>query len=80
MGILLDVLQELLQTRCEDERTEFKEAKTDFSFEKLARYCAALSNEGGGKLVLGVTDKNPRRIVGTQAFHDLNRCIPSSID
>ena len=74
MDTLLDVLQELLQTRCEDERTEFKEAKTDFPFEKLARYCTALSNEGGGKLVLGVTDKNPRRIVGTQAFNDLNRC------
>ena len=74
MDILLDVLQELLQTRCEDERMEFKEAKSDFSFEKLARYCAALSNEGGGKLVLGVTDKNPRQIVGTQAFNDLNRC------
>ena len=40
----------------------------------MARYCAALSNEGGGKLVLGISDKKPRLIVGTQAFIDLNRC------
>lgn len=74
MNILLDELQELLQTFGENERIEFKEAKSDFSFEKLVKYCAALSNEGGGKLVLGVTDKKPRLIVGTQAFIDLNLC------
>lgn len=74
MDILLDGLQELLQTRYENEHIEFKEAKSDFSFDKLARYCAALSNEGGGKIVLGVTDQKPRRVVGTQAFGDLNRC------
>lgn len=28
----------------------------------------ALANEGGGKLILGVTDKLPRRVVGSQAF------------
>lgn len=28
----------------------------------------ALANEGGGHLVLGVSDKLPRRVVGTQAF------------
>lgn len=32
------------------------------------KYCVALSNENGGYLILGVTDKRPRRIVGTQAF------------
>jgi ATP-dependent DNA helicase RecG len=74
VNILLDELQELLQLRNENERIEFKEAKADFSIEKLAKYCAALSNEGGGKLILGVTDKKPRLIVGTQAFVDLNRC------
>lgn len=74
MNILLDALQELLQIRSESEHIEFKEAKADFSIEKLAKYCAALSNEGGGKLILGVTDKKPRLIVGTQAFVDLNRC------
>ncbi|MBA3684501.1 MAG: DEAD/DEAH box helicase family protein [Planctomycetes bacterium] len=28
----------------------------------------ALANEGGGEILLGVTDRRPRRIVGTQAF------------
>src|SRR5207247_9155817 len=35
--------------------------------------CAALANEGGGKMILGVTDRPPRRVVGTQAFSDLER-------
>jgi ATP-dependent DNA helicase RecG len=68
LNILLDELQELLQVQSENERVEFKEAKTDFSIEKLAKYCTALSNEGGGKLILGVTDKKPRLVIGTQAF------------
>ncbi|MCB9741539.1 MAG: putative DNA binding domain-containing protein [Alphaproteobacteria bacterium] len=52
----------------EREGLEFKEAKTAYSAEKALRYCAALANEGGGHLVLGVTDRAPRRVVGTQAF------------
>jgi ATP-dependent DNA helicase RecG len=51
----------------EDEHLEFKEAKGDFANKLLAAYCVALANEGGGKLVLGVTDKRPRKIVGTRA-------------
>lgn len=55
----------------EDEHLEFKEAKQSFDREKALGYCCALANEGGGKLVLGVTDKAPRQIVGTQAFRDI---------
>lgn len=54
----------------EAERLEFKEAKSNYSYDKLARYCVALANEGGGRIVLGVTDKRPRRVVGSQAFPD----------
>jgi ATP-dependent DNA helicase RecG len=57
----------------ESEHLEFKEAKNNFHFEKLVKYCAALANEGGGSIVLGVTDKRPRRIVGSQAFADFER-------
>ena len=57
----------------EGQRLEFKEAKQRYDFEKLLRYCVALANEGGGTIVLGVTDKRPRRIVGTQAFEDPGR-------
>lgn len=52
---------------------EFKEAKQNFHFEKLVEYCVALANEGGGKIILGVTDRRPRRIVGTTAFAEPGR-------
>ena len=46
---------------------EFKMARTGFNESKdLPDYCAALANEGGGKLVLGVDDN--AKIVGTEAF------------
>ncbi len=46
---------------------EFKEAKNGFDCKHdLPDYCAALANEGGGKLILGVDDKG--NIVGTKAF------------
>lgn len=57
----------------EDEHLEFKEAKNRYDFEELVKYCVALANEGGGTMILGVTDKRPRRVVGSQAFSDLER-------
>ena len=54
----------------EHQRLEFKEAKTQFDNDKLYRYCVAIANEGGGHLILGVADKPPRLVVGTQAFRD----------
>jgi ATP-dependent DNA helicase RecG len=67
MGTTLEQLQAWLAAN-EDEHLEFKEAKNHFDFEELVRYCAALANEGGGKIVLGVTDRLPRAVVGTRAF------------
>ena len=64
----------------EAERLEFKEAKSNFDFDKLVRYCIALANEGGGVLVLGVTDKRPRKVVGTRAFEDLERTKGQLVD
>jgi ATP-dependent DNA helicase RecG len=52
----------------EGEQLEFKEAKAQYDLTKLYRYCVAIANEGGGKLVLGVTDRVPRRVVGSAAF------------
>lgn len=62
--------EQLLQWLAEPEgqRLEFKEAKGSYSLDKLVNYCVALANEGGGKVILGVTDERPRRIVGTSAF------------
>jgi ATP-dependent DNA helicase RecG len=54
----------------EHQRLEFKEAKTQFDNTKLYRYCVAIANEGGGHLLLGVSDAKPRRVVGSQAFNN----------
>lgn len=56
--------------RSEHQRLEFKEAKTQYDFEKLCRYCVALANEGGGHLLYGVGNKPPRPVVGSTAVRD----------
>jgi predicted HTH transcriptional regulator len=58
------------QLPTEQPRLEFKEAKRQFDNRKLYEYCVAMANEGGGYLLLGVADKPPRPVVGTQAFRD----------
>ena len=72
MTVSGEQLQEWLNAR-ENEHLEFKEAKNNFHFEKLVKYCAALANEGGGSIVLGVNDTLPRKVVGSQVFTDLER-------
>ena len=62
-----------LMAPSEDEHLEFKEAKRRYDFEKLVKYCCALSNEGGGRILLGITNALPRRVIGTQAFSNIQR-------
>jgi ATP-dependent DNA helicase RecG len=59
------------QAPSEHQNLEFKEAKKSFDREKLWAYCIAIANEGGGHLVLGVADKLPRPVVGSEAFPNL---------
>jgi len=66
--INLETLEKWLITPTETEQLEFKEAKLQYDSIKLREYCIALANEGGGYLVLGVTDKRPRQVVGSQAW------------
>lgn len=61
-------LRQAMQLDSESEHVEFKQARNSFHFEELAEYCCALANEGGGSMILGVTDTPPRMIVGTAAF------------
>ena len=58
------------QTPSEHQKLEFKEAKTQFDNDRLYKYCVAIANECGGKLILGVADQPPRPVVGTKAFRD----------
>lgn len=62
-----------LLTEPEGERLEFKSASSNFHFEKLVDYCVALANEGGGRIVLGVSDRRPRQVIGTAAFAEPGR-------
>lgn len=64
----------------EDEHLEFKAARVQYSADKLVKYCSALANEGGGRMILGVTDKKPRQVVGTNSFSELNSIKSRLID
>lgn len=69
---LIKQLQQWIQAQ-EGERYEFKQAKNQFSLDELAKYCCAFANEGGGKVIFGVTDQRPRRVVGTNAFPQIEQ-------
>jgi ATP-dependent DNA helicase RecG len=58
------------QSPSEHQRLEFKEAKEQYDFKKMCRYCVAIANEGGGFMVLGVADRPPWRVVGTNSCPD----------
>lgn len=60
-------LQEIINAK-EGHHFEFKEAKNKFGTKEAAEYLCAIANHGGGRLVLGVTDKRPRKVVGSNAF------------
>lgn len=72
MTVSLDDLKKWLNDP-EDEHLEFKAATGGFDFDDLLKYAVALANEGGGRIVLGVTDKRPRKVVGTNAFTEPQR-------
>ena len=64
----------------EGEHYEFKEAKKRYDFEEAVQYCCAMANCGGGKFVLGITDKRPRKVVGSEAFSQPERTCKGLID
>nr|WP_314486084.1 ATP-binding protein [uncultured Kingella sp.] len=70
MSITINQIDIWRSSVSETPNLEFKEAKNQYDTEKLRRYCVAIANEGGGYLVLGVADKPPRPVVGSQAFSD----------
>jgi ATP-dependent DNA helicase RecG len=74
-----NTIKELLNAP-EGEHFEFKEAKTRFDFTDAAQYCCALSNCGGGKFILGITDERPRQVVGSNAFEQPERTRKGLID
>jgi ATP-dependent DNA helicase RecG len=65
------ILKQLRSLKAENEVVEFKEAKTQYHFDKIGEYFSALSNEANLKgqnsawLVFGIRDKD-KSIVGSQ--------------
>lgn len=68
----IKLLNDLMEDN-EDEHLEFKGSKDDYDFKELVRYCIALANECGGKFIMGVSDKKPRKVVGTNAFRNTSK-------
>ena len=69
-----------LLTAKEGEQTQFKEAKRRFDSDEAAQICCALANCGGGMFVLGITDKRPRKVIGSEAFDQPERTRKGLID
>lgn len=59
----------------ETSQVEFKAARNNMSRTDALKYLCAFSNEGGGHLILGVSNEHPRQIVGSQAFLDIDAQI-----
>ena len=72
-------IESLLNAK-EGEHYQFKEAKRRFDSDEATRICCALANCGGGLFVLGITDKRPRKVVGSEAFDQPERTRKGLID
>jgi ATP-dependent DNA helicase RecG len=71
-----------LMNRLEDCHLEFKAAQNSFDRSRdLPDYCAALANEGGGRLILGVKEKSDKKgeIIGTQAFKSTHNKLSNEL-
>jgi hypothetical protein len=74
MAISFEQIDRWRELPSENEVLEFKEAKNQFSTDKLLEYCVAIGNEGGGHLLLGIKNDPPRLVVGTKAVDNPTGC------
>jgi ATP-dependent DNA helicase RecG len=72
MSTTHEELEQLRVIPRETPHLEFKQAKKQWSHDALFEYAVGIGNEGGGRLILGMTNDPPRKIVGTGAFRDTN--------
>jgi len=70
MPTTIEQLEEWMRAPTEVEGLEFKAARTNFSVEKVMDYSVGIGNDGGGVLILGVTNNPPREVCGTAAVGD----------
>lgn len=73
-------LRRLMNERDEGEQLEFKRGRIDDK--AIAEYAVGIGNEGGGWLLMGITDRRPRGIVGVARTteRDLQRLRDSLFD
>ncbi len=77
MGTSIEQLNDWLQNP-EGMNFEFKKAENSFSHTDLFNYCAALANEGGGKLIFGIEPKN-HTVVGTNIYQGTYNTLSNQI-
>jgi ATP-dependent DNA helicase RecG len=70
MPTSIEELEQWMQVAKEVESLEFKAARTQFDGGRLMDYCVGIANDGGGRLILGITNTPPRKVVGTPAIGD----------
>lgn len=76
MSITPQQIDDWLNSSSENRKLEFKEARNQLGIDELCKCCVAIANEEGeddGHLVLGITDKKPRKVIGTSAFENLQK-------
>ena len=67
-------IEEVIYLDESEDKVEFKEAKTQFSYNNKRKsvlgYAVALANEGGGKLIFGIKEnkKKPHAVCGSEAW------------
>jgi ATP-dependent DNA helicase RecG len=76
----VEQLEHWMRVPRETEGLEFKSARTGFHGDRLMDYCVGIGNEGGGKLILGVTNTPPRKVVGTTAVNDTQEMQKKILD
>src|ERR1700754_2714116 len=79
MSTTVEELERRMSLPSETEHIEFKEAENQKDTTRLFKCRVALANERGGKLILGVTDRRPRRVVGSQAFQKIEKITSSLV-
>ena len=80
MPISSDTIDEWLEAKTEHQNLEFKKAETQINQDDVFEYCIALANEGGGYLILGVTNDVPRKVIGTSAVNNVVKMAEKIFD
>lgn len=76
-------ISELIRLKESEDKVEFKEAKTQYSYKtgkkSVLGYVTALANEKGGYLVMGVRESSPHEICGSTAWEGLEGKLEQDI-